>query len=165
MPETRKKPCRICRRWFQPDPRVGDRQRVCSKPDCQNVRRQNTQASWRSRSPGYGIAWRLDQRAAQTEPPELLRLPAPLNQLPWSVAKDQFGQQGADLIGVTSALILRTAKDQMRPYLLDSTKLPSGLPLSSRKTSPGFAHTETRKASDATGVSPTGPALGTPASP
>jgi hypothetical protein len=165
MPETRKKPCRICRRWFQPDPRVGDRQRVCSKPDCQNVRRQNTQASWRKRNPGYAIAWRIDQRTARTDPPEPLRLPAPLNQLPWSVAKDQFGQQGADLIGVTSALILRTAKDQMRPYLLDSTKLPSGLPLSSRKTSPGFAHTETRKASDATGVSPTGPALGTPASP
>jgi hypothetical protein len=23
MPEARKKPCRICRRWFQPDPQVG----------------------------------------------------------------------------------------------------------------------------------------------
>jgi hypothetical protein len=165
MPEARKKPCRICRRWFQPDPRVGGRQRACNKPDRQTARRQKTQASWRSRNPGYGIAWRIDQRAARAEPPEPLRLPAPLNQLPWSVAKDQFGVQGADFIGVLSALILRTAKDQIRPYLIDPTGLPSGLPLSPQKTSSGFPHTETRKANDATGVSPTGPALGTPASP
>jgi hypothetical protein len=59
------KPCRICRRWFQPDPRVGGRQHACSQPDCQTARRQKTQASWRDRNPGYGIAWRLDQRAAR----------------------------------------------------------------------------------------------------
>src|ERR1022692_4418339 len=39
-----------------------------------------------SRNPGYAIAYRIDQRAAQTEsPPEPLRMPAPLNQLPWDV--------------------------------------------------------------------------------
>ena len=165
MPEARKKPCRICRRWFQPDPRVGERQRACGKLDCQAARRQKTQASWRSRNRDYAIAWRIDQRAARAEPPEPLRLAAPLNQLPWNVAKDQFGIQGADFIGITSALIIRTAKDQIRPYLLDSTKLPGALPLFPQKTSPGFPHTETRKGNDAPGVSPTGPALGTPASP
>jgi hypothetical protein len=159
------KPCRVFRRWFQPDPRVGGRQRACSKPDCQTARRQKTQASWRNRNPGYGIAWRMDQRAAQAQPPEPLRLPAPLNQLPWNVAKDQFGVQGADFIGVMGALMVRAAKDQIRPYLIDPTRLPSALPLSPQKTSSGFPHTETRKANDGTGVSPTGPALGTPASP
>jgi hypothetical protein len=78
-----------------------------------------------------------------------------LNQLPWDVAKDQFGPQGADFIGVMGALILRTAKDQIRPYLIESMKLPGILPLPPEKTSPGCEHTETRTASDATGVSPT----------
>lgn len=165
MPEARKKPCRICRRWFQPDPRVGGRQRACGRPECQTARRQKTQASWRDRNPGYGIAWRMDRRAVQKQPPELLRFPAPLNQLPWNVAKDQFGLQGTDFLGVMSALIMRTAKDQIRPYLVDPTKLPSALRLPPQKTGSGFPHTETRKANDATGVSPTGPALGTPASP
>jgi hypothetical protein len=165
MPEARKKPCRICRRWFRPDPRVGGRQRACSKPDCQTARRRKTQASWRNRNPGYSIAWRIDQRAAQTEPPEPLRLPAPLHQLPWNVAKDRFGLQGADFIGVMGALLLRTAKDQIRLYLVDPTRLPSTHPPPPQKTSPGFPHTESRKANDATGVSPTGPALGAPASP
>jgi hypothetical protein len=77
---ARKRPCTICRRWFRPDPRVGDRQRACSKPECLTARRQKTQPSWRSRNAGYALAWRIDRRAAQTQPPELLRLPAPLNQ-------------------------------------------------------------------------------------
>jgi hypothetical protein len=160
MPEARKKPCRICRRWFRPDPRVGGRQRACRDADCQTARRQKTQASWRNRNPGYAIAWRIDQRAARAQPPEPLRLPAPLHQLPWSVAKDQFGLQGADFIGVMAALMVRTAKDQIRPYLIDPTRLPSKLPPPPQKTSSGFPHTEIRKANDATGVSPTGPALG-----
>ena|SRR5260370_18966359 len=57
MPEVRKRPCRICRRWFRPDSRVGVRQRACHAPECQTARRQKTQASWRSRNAGYAIAW------------------------------------------------------------------------------------------------------------
>jgi hypothetical protein len=99
MPEARKRPCSICRRWFRPDVRIGDRQHACGKPECQTTRRQKTQASWRGRNPGYAIAYRIDQRASQKEPePEALRLPAPLTQLPWDLAKDQFGAQGADFI-------------------------------------------------------------------
>ena len=139
MPKVRKKPCRICRRWFQPDARVGERQRACGKPECQSARRQKTQADWRKRNLDYAIAWRLDQRAAQTPQPEALRLPAPLGQLPWNVAKDQFGAQGADFIGVMGALILRAAKDQIRPYLPDLTGLPSRLPLPLIKVSSVFA--------------------------
>jgi hypothetical protein len=47
--------------------------------------------------PEAAIAWRIDQRAAaQPQAPEPLRMPPPLNQLPWSIAKGQFGIQGAD---------------------------------------------------------------------
>src|ERR1017187_4334153 len=103
--EARKRLCAICRRWFRPDARVASRQHACGKPECQTSRRQKTQASWRRRNPGYAIAWRIDRRAAQTpSPPELLRMPAPLNQLPWEIAKDQFGPQGADLIWVMGVL-------------------------------------------------------------
>jgi hypothetical protein len=166
MPEARKRPCTICRRWFRPDARVGVRQRACTKPECQTVRRLKTQASWRNRNQGYAIAWRLDRRATQAQqPPEALRLPKPLNQLPWEFAKDQFGVQGADFIGVMGALILRSAKDQFSPYLPDPARLSGALPPLPEKTNPGFAHTESRAGDDATGVSPTGPAMGTSASP
>jgi len=165
MSEARKRPCTICRRWFRPNPRVGDRQRACGKRECQTARRQRTQANWRNRNPGDAIAWRIDRRATRPETPEALRLPAPLNQLPWNFAKDQFGPQGTDFIGVMGALIVRTAKDQIRPYLIDPTGVVGALPLSPQKTSSGFPHTRTEPTRDATGVSPTRPAMGTSASP
>src|ERR1700678_367192 len=138
MPEARKRPCTICRRWFRPSPRVGGRQRACGNPECQTARRSQTQEKWRSRNPGYCMAWRIDQRATQPETPDPLRLPAPLNQLPWNFAKDQFGPQGTDFIALMGAVMVRTAKDQIRPYLIDSTGVPGILPLSSQKTSSGF---------------------------
>jgi len=87
MPDARKRACRICRRWFRPDNRVGDRQRACGEPDCQKARRQKTQASWRARNPGYATAHRISQRN-QEKAAEPLRTPPPLSRLPWDLAKD-----------------------------------------------------------------------------
>ena len=56
MPKVRKKPCRICRRWFQPDARVGERQRACGKPECQTARRQKTQAAVEAAAVWYPFA-------------------------------------------------------------------------------------------------------------
>ena len=164
MSVIRKRPCTICRCWFQPDVRVGTRQRACNKPECQVARRKKTQANWRDRNPNYGTGYRIGQRSAQIQPPETLRFPPPLTQLPWDVAKDQFGAKGADFIGVMGALILRTAKDQFLAYVADSARLFDTLPPPPKKTSPDLAHTETLTANNATGISPTGPPMGAPAS-
>ena len=158
---TKKKPCTICRRWFQPEPQVVARQRSCNNPVCRAALRKKTQAGYRKRNPEYAATWRLDQRANQTQPPaEPLRLPKPLDQLPWNVAKDEFSPYGIDFIGVALTLILRAAKDEIRSYLIDPTRLLGALPLPAQKTSSAPAHTEPR----ATGVSPTGPPLGDAAS-
>jgi hypothetical protein len=159
MPDARKKPCRICLRWFYPDPRVGNRQRACANAACQASRRQKTQAGWRRQNAGYGVAYRIDQRHRQSEP-EPLRVPAPLNKLPWDLAKDEFGGKGADFIGVACTLLLRAAKDQSRGYPIDPTGVPSDNPVSPRKTSPQLPHTQTRAAS--TRVSSVGPPPGAP---
>ena len=159
---TKKRPCTICRRWFQPEPQVPARQRACNKPDCQTARRQKTQASWRKRNPDYATFWRLEQRAKQQDPPaKPLRIPPPLDKLPWEVAKDEFSPYAIDFIGVALALIVRTAKDEIRSHLIDPTRLSSKLPLPHEKTSPEGAHTGPR----APGVSSTRPPLGEAASP
>ena len=166
MPEPRKKPCSICRRWFRTDGRVGDRQKACGKPDCQTKRRHKTQADWRRRNPSYAADYRLVQRAVKTgSAPETLRLPAPLNQLPWEFAKDQFGPKLTDFIGVAGALIVRFAKDQFRAHVIDSKRLFGTLPVLPKKTSPGLGHTESRAANHATGISPARPTMGAPPSP
>ena len=133
MPEPRKRPCSICRRWFRPDSRVGERQHACRQPQCQAARRKKTQAHWRAKNPDYGAAYRIQQRHAQEQPPEALRLPPPLSQLPWDLAKDEFGPKGADFIGVMGALLVCSAKDQLRSYRLDPTRVPGTLPPAAAK--------------------------------
>ncbi len=128
MAALRKKPCSICRRWFRPHPRVGVRQRACGKPECQAARRKKTQAQWRANNPDYGAGYRLQRRSAQEREPEPLRVPTPLNRLPWDVAKDEFGSKGTDFLGVMSALLMRSAKDQIRLHLIDAKRLPGALP-------------------------------------
>ena len=119
MSVARKRPCCICHRWFRPDKRVGSRQRACSKPECQTLRRRKKQAAWRARNPDYFSGRRIQARGASDKPLEPLRLPSPLNQLPWDIAQSEFGVQGADFIGVMGALLVRSAQSQLKPYRID----------------------------------------------
>src|SRR5215831_5237862 len=123
MPDAPKRPCCVCRRWFRADPRVGLRQRACGKPDCQAARRVQTQKSWRDRNRDYFIARRIQERSKRDQPPEPLRLPSPLNELPWDIAQDEFGIKGADFIGGFGTVLLRAAQDQFRAYAVESTEV------------------------------------------
>ena len=167
MPEAGKRPCSICRRRFRPDARVGDRPQACGKAECQAARRRKTQAQWRAANPDYAAGYRLQQRSAQQPAPEPLRLPAPLRRLPWDLAKDQFGAQGADFLGVMGTLLARSTKDQSRTYLSDSTRLAGALPPAVAKDQLPtclILKPEARQPRvDATGISSTGAALGAPA--
>jgi hypothetical protein len=121
-----KRPCRVCHKWFQPDPRVGDRQRVCTSAACQVARRKKTQAAWRERNPEYFVARRLKQRTAlvlppPAPPPAPLRVPPPLDRLPWDVAQDEFGVQGADFIVVLGKVLLGAVQDQRRVQVADTS--------------------------------------------
>jgi hypothetical protein len=112
----KKKPCSVCRRWFRPDVRVGARQKVCSASACQAKRREKTQARWREKHPDYFVGRRLRERQEQHkagEGLEPLRVPAPLDQLPWGLAQDEFGPEGADFLGEFGRLLVRSAQDQM----------------------------------------------------
>jgi hypothetical protein len=92
------------------------------------ARRKKTQSNWRAKNPEYAAGYRIQQRGAQEQPPEPLRLPPPLSHLPWDLAKDEFGQKGSDFIGVMGSLLVRSAKDQFRAYIVDPTRVLSPLP-------------------------------------
>ena len=127
-----KRPCRICRRWFVPDHRVGRRQRACSAPTCQTARRARTQASWRRRNPDYFIAHRMQRRrleAGEARGAVLpLVLPFPLSQLPWDVAQDAFGVTGTDFLSHLGRVLLGAAQDQKAGQVIDSTGETGRLP-------------------------------------
>ena len=116
MPSSpRRRPCSCCRKWFRPDPRVGDRQRACSAAACQRRRRARTQAAWRAANPDYFAARRIQARGSSSTPPEPLRMRAPLDRLPWDIAQDEFGVQGADFLGVFGQVLVHYAQDQRLP--------------------------------------------------
>ncbi len=128
MPDPAKRPCRICRKWFRPDVRVGGRQRTCGGRECQRALRKNYLIAWRARNPDYFVAWRIQTRSKSERVPEPLRLPRPLSNLPWDIAQDEFGVKGADFIGAMGAVVLRAAKNQLKGEVVDSAGDPARLP-------------------------------------
>ena len=52
-PMSKKRPCRFCRRWFRPDPRLGVRQYACSRPECQRERHRRNCVDYRRRDPDF----------------------------------------------------------------------------------------------------------------
>jgi hypothetical protein len=65
----KKRPCSMCRRWFVPDPRVGDRQRTCGAAECQRERHRQADRKWHKQHPDYDQARRLLKQLAQAQPP------------------------------------------------------------------------------------------------
>lgn len=128
----RKRPCSICRRWFRPDARVGDRQRACGEASCQAARRRRTQAGWRAANAGYGAARRIQKRAAVAAEsgrnPAPLRVPSPLDRLPWDLAQDEMGGQAADFIGLVAKVLRVAAKDQRHAQLPETIGKSGGVP-------------------------------------
>lgn len=131
----RRRRCTVCGELFRADPRVGPRQRACSRAQCQQERRKDTQSQWRERNPDYFMDRRLRVRAlaarAAQSPPvgpadELARRPAPLGvpvelrRIPWDLAQDEIGVQVTDFIAVVACLLVRLAKDQRRHQVVDS---------------------------------------------
>ena len=70
---TRTKPCHYCRRWFQPDRRVGEAQYACSGLECQKKRQAENEAARLEREPDYFRGRAEKHRAYGRTHPEVNR--------------------------------------------------------------------------------------------
>jgi len=93
----RKRPCRICRRWFVPHPRAGDRQRVCGAVGCQRERHRRACAAWRARESEAERRHRLRQRVRSARPPQGQSDPA-RSVVRWDVVRDAVGLEVAVIL-------------------------------------------------------------------
>ena len=119
----RRKRCPHCLCLFAPDPRVRDRQRACSKAECQRKQRAKTQASYRARNPDDAEARRLRKALAAAKASG--RAPRPrgtLPSIPWDEMKDEIPAQALVIAGVLVRLVLGKAKDQRRAQAIVITK-------------------------------------------
>jgi len=51
--KNRKRPCRICGKWFTPDPRLGERQRTCGNSECQRQWHAKKCRQWNRKNRSY----------------------------------------------------------------------------------------------------------------
>jgi len=75
-------------------PRVRDRQRACSKSECQRKQRSKTQASYRTRNPDDAEARRLTKALAAAKASGVAPWPrGTLPTIPWDKMKDEIPAQ------------------------------------------------------------------------
>ena len=116
---VKKRPCRICRRWFQPHRRVGDRQTVCSRDECQRERHRRACAAWRKRETQSVRFHRLTQRVTvpvEELPPETSAgsPPGPETRLRFDRVRDAVGLQVSMVIQVLAIVIRDYVRDAVR---------------------------------------------------
>jgi hypothetical protein len=65
-----KRPCRVCKRWFTPDARLGDRQKTCGDAACKREWHRRKCAEWNEKNSEYAKANALQRKieAAKNRP-------------------------------------------------------------------------------------------------
>ena len=108
--KRRKRPCRVCRKWFHPDPRVKDRQKTCGDPACQREWHRRLCAKWNQT---HRHLVQEDRLAARLEdgPKES---PRSSPQLPISLLKDEIGPQHTVITVYIARLLFRPLQDELR---------------------------------------------------
>lgn len=111
----RRRVCRYCGELFWAHPRVGGRQHVCGKPECQRRRQRDADRKWHEQHPDYDVERRLRvlrERLERSEDPcEVVRGEAePMCRLPADVVQEEFGVQGLAILVVLGRLTSRSRK-------------------------------------------------------
>jgi hypothetical protein len=65
-----KRPCRVCKRWFKPDARLGDRQKTCGDAACKREWHRRKCAEWNEKNSEYAKTNALQRKieAAKNRP-------------------------------------------------------------------------------------------------
>ena len=65
-----KRPCRVCKRWFKPEARLGDRQKTCGDAACKREWHRRKCAEWNEKNSEYAKTNALHRKieAAKNRP-------------------------------------------------------------------------------------------------
>ena len=131
--ECRKRPCRICRRWFIPNPRLKDRQKTCGDADCQRRWHKKKCAEWNRRNPDYFKTNYLQKKIiAATEnstPSPSLKLNNRLKSgLPLSYVQEVISIQHIIIIEYFAQLLSRRFQEVLRAQPTVMTRKTGRLP-------------------------------------
>jgi hypothetical protein len=118
----RKRPCRVCGKWFEPHPRAGKRQRACGGDGCRRERHRRACVAWHQAHPDYDRERRLRERVrvdmAVGEP--LSR--DPLAEIAWDTARDTVGLDVAVIVEETGKVLALWARDAVHQQTAEITR-------------------------------------------
>ena len=127
---SRKRPCRICGKWFVPNPRLGDRQKTCGDPECKRLWHARKCAEWNRKNRSIFQENYLNRKleslnAVPSEPPPSLAPPplpnpvqhAPPLDYPRRVVQEVMGAQQLVIIEYIVRLLKRDVQEVIRPQV------------------------------------------------
>jgi len=106
----KKRPCKICGRWFRASNREGDRQRTCTRRECQRERHRRNCKQWRERNRYLEKEGRVRDRLIKEGGGGAVRLKVDLE-----AVRDSVGPEQAVLIEEIVKVLNAGARDSDLP--------------------------------------------------
>ena len=114
----KKRPCRICRRWFMPNPRLKVRQMTCSDPVCKKEWHRRKCKEWNSKNADYFRAnylqKKIDAASQPGTPPSIRPKTRFKSGLPHLLVQEVFEIQHIIIIEYFGQLLVRRFQEVLR---------------------------------------------------
>jgi hypothetical protein len=128
-----KRPCRICRRWFTPNPKLKDRQKTCGDGLCKREWHRKKCSEWNKKNADYFrsnyLQKKLEEATAAKNTSKILPLKSRLSSgLPHSFVQEVIGIQHLIIIEYFGQLLFGRFQEVLRGQLIVNTEQISGLP-------------------------------------
>ena len=125
----KKRPCRVCRRWFMPNPRLKDRQKTCGAPCCQREWHRKKCAQWNKDNSDYFKAnylqSKVEAQGSRGSPQPASRLKSGL---PLQYVQEVIGIQHLTIIEYFGQLLFRRFQEVLKVQLYVNTEKIRRLP-------------------------------------
>jgi hypothetical protein len=135
---SKKRPCRICRKWFLPHARLGDRQKTCGESECQRQWHRRQCAKWNKENRSYfqeiHLRRRLEALSARSPdppsdpqappcPPPMVPPagPIPLD-YPRDLVQEVIGAQQLVIVDYFLRLLLRGLQAAIKAQVIETAK-------------------------------------------
>jgi hypothetical protein len=134
---ARKRPCRICRRWFLPDSRLKDRQMTCGEVECKRQWHRKKCTEWNRQNPDYFRSNYLQKKldaaeATVTSKPFDKQMGQPRSRfrsgLPLKYVQEVIGAQHLIIIEYLAQLLLRRFQEAFKSQATVNTRQMRQLP-------------------------------------
>jgi hypothetical protein len=126
----KKRPCRICRRWFMPNARLKDRQMTCADPECKRQWHRKKCAEWNKKNSDYFKANYLQKKLdAAAQPGEICIAKSRLKSgLPLEFVQEVISIQHIIILEYFGQLLFRRFQEVLKGQLVVNTGKVNRLP-------------------------------------